>query len=172
MFKRSSRWSSIGCMTLLWLPLSASATLGGNAASVDADRVALAATASAAPSASSAMSGANATAPVTLPGATVQTLTLSSGTVVREYLSTAGVVFAVSWQGPVLPQLKQLLGASNFAQYVETMSAAQGNGNGRGFAGVNLPGLVVNSGGHMGAFFGKAYLPQSLPAGITPQDIQ
>jgi hypothetical protein len=167
-------------VALLWLPLHAFATLGGNAASVDTDRTALGtagagalattaftASVAAAAAASSAPSTPSTTSP-TLPGATVQTLTLPSGTVVREYVSTAGVVFAVSWQGPVLPPLKQLLGSDNFTQY----TTAQSQRSGKGFAGVDLPGLVVNSGGHMGAFFGRAWLPQSLPAGITTQDIQ
>jgi hypothetical protein len=175
MSTRSNRWPGACCVALLWLPLHAFATLGGNAASIDADRTALgtagagatttafaASTAVPAPPAASAMPSA------VLPGATVQMLTLSSGTVVREYLSTAGVVFAISWQGPVLPQLKQLLGTDNFTQYTQ----AQSEGSGRGFAGVDLPNLVVNSGGHMGAFFGRAWLPQALPAGITAKDIQ
>jgi Protein of unknown function (DUF2844) len=185
MSMRSNRLPGACCVALLWLPLHAFATLGGTATSVDADRTALgtadsqsaattafaASMAASAPSSSSSSSSpASPPAPSspTLPGATVQTLTLSSGTVVREYVSTAGVVFAVSWQGPVLPQLKQLLGPDNFTQY----AGAQAEHSGHGFAGVNLPGLVVNSGGHMGAFFGRAWLPQSLPAGITAKDIQ
>ncbi|CAB3794267.1 DUF2844 domain-containing protein [Pararobbsia alpina] len=162
---RSNRWPGACCIALLWLPLHAFATLGGNAASVDADRTALG---TAVATAASTTVAAPAAASATLPGANVQTLTLSSGTVVREYVSATGLVFAVSWQGPVLPQLKQLLGPDNFAQYIN----AQSRGGSQGFAGVDLPNLVVNSGGHMGAFFGRAWLPQSLPAGITAQDIQ
>jgi Protein of unknown function (DUF2844) len=182
---RSSRWGSVWCLALLWLPLGASATLGGNAATVDADRAAfgLAAPASSPAPATGTGTGMSsgtgaataATAAVTsttLPGTTVQTLTLPSGTVVREYLSTAGVVFAVAWQGPVLPQLRPLLGADNFSQYTEAVTAAQTSGGGHGAAGVSLPGLVVNSSGHMGAFFGRAWLPPSLPAGVSASDIQ
>lgn len=43
-------------------------------------------------------------------GYTVRETTLGSGTVVREYVSTAGTVFALSWQGPVTPNLSDLLG--------------------------------------------------------------
>src|ERR1700750_3357836 len=42
---------------------------------------------------------------------TLHELQSESGTVVREYASPSGTVFAVSWQGPFLPDLKQLLGA-------------------------------------------------------------
>jgi Protein of unknown function (DUF2844) len=179
MSMRSNRWPGACCVALLWLPLHAFATLGGNPASVDTDRTVLgtggttavataAFTASTASAAAPTSPSAAPTASPTLPGATVQTLTLPSGTVVREYVSTAGVVFAVSWQGPVLPPLKQLLGTDNFTQY----TTAQSQGSGHGFAGVDLPGLVVNSGGHMGAFFGRAWLPPSLPAGISVKDIQ
>jgi len=34
------------------------------------------------------------------------------------------------------------------------------------------PGLVVQSGGHMRAFFGRAYIPQMLPRGISAAEIQ
>jgi hypothetical protein len=32
--------------------------------------------------------------------------------------------------------------------------------------------LVVQSGGHMGAFSGRAWLPPALPAGVSGSDIQ
>ncbi|HTD04666.1 DUF2844 domain-containing protein, partial [Undibacterium sp.] len=32
--------------------------------------------------------------------------TLSSGTVVREYVASSGIVFAVSWTGPIMPDLQ------------------------------------------------------------------
>jgi hypothetical protein len=171
---RFNRWPGAYGIALLWLPLHAFATLGGNAASIDADRAALgmASPAASSASASAAVPASNTTSPSSLPGATIQTLTLNTGTIVREYLSAAGVVFAVSWEGPVLPQLKQLLGPDNFAQYTSAMDAARSQGGSRGYANVSLPGLAVESAGHMGAFFGRAWLPSSLPAGITAKDIQ
>src|SRR5438046_10675662 len=41
-------------------------------------------------------------------GFTVHEITTSYGTVVRAYLTPADKVFAVSWQGPVLPDLLQM----------------------------------------------------------------
>ena len=42
----------------------------------------------------------------------------------REYLDRAGNVFAVSWSGPVLPDLQRLLGA-HFAQYTAALAALE-----------------------------------------------
>jgi hypothetical protein len=51
-------------------------------------------------------------------------------------------------------------------------SARQLRGGGHGPGIVQDSGLVVHSGGHMGAFSGQAYLPQALPAGVSGTDIQ
>lgn len=42
----------------------------------------------------------------------VHTITLSSGTVVREYVAPNGVVFGVAWNDPTLPDLEATLGAA------------------------------------------------------------
>jgi cell division septation protein DedD len=97
--------------------------------------------------------------------------TLASGDIVREYVSTAGTVFGIAWRGPMMPDLPTLLGAY-FTQYDSARVAQRTAQPGRGPLNVQLPGLVVRSGGHMGAFSGQAYLPQSLPAGVSAADIQ
>lgn len=97
--------------------------------------------------------------------------TLASGDIVREYVSTAGTVFGIAWSGPMMPDLPTLLGAY-FTQYDSARVAQRTARPGRGPLNVQLPGLVVRSGGHMGAFSGQAYLPQSLPAGVSAADIQ
>ena len=138
---------------------AASATLGGDAGSIATDIASF---------------GATPLNPTSTPtgGATLHTLTLPSGTVIHEYLSSTGRVFAVAWQGPLLPPLKQLLGTDNFTQYTQALSAAQTNGRLHGRGNIALSDLVVSSGGHMGAFFGSAYLPSALPTGFTANDIQ
>ncbi len=90
----------------------------------------------------------------------VHTITLPSGTVVREYVGANGVVFGVAWEGPTLPDLKTTLGASfdRFANASPTRGA--------GPLAVSASDLVVYSGGHLRAFAGHAYLPQALPAGV------
>jgi len=102
---------------------------------------------------------------------TIRQTTLASGTVVREYLSSDGTTFGVAWNGPRMPDLSALLG-SYFPQYVSTSRANREARGMRGPGVVNGSGLVVRSGGHMGAFFGEAWLPQALPAGVAASDIK
>src|SRR5689334_16954720 len=49
----------------------------------------------------------------TIPNAdyTINEITTRSGTLVREYVSPDGRVFAVSWRGPTAPDLASLLGS-------------------------------------------------------------
>lgn len=102
---------------------------------------------------------------------TVTQTTLTSGTVVREYVSAAGAVFGIAWNGPRMPDLPALLG-TYFTQFDSARAALRTAQPGRGPLDLSLPGLEVRSGGHMGAFSGQAYLPQSLPAGVSAADIQ
>jgi len=102
----------------------------------------------------------------------VNETTLIGGTVVREYLARSGTVFAVVWHGPQMAPLNTLLGSyfPSYLQAVIPMHAAQGGGHGP--ATVQQPGLIVQTGGHMGNFTGRAYLPGSLPQGTSPDDLQ
>ncbi len=102
---------------------------------------------------------------------TVRQTTLATGTVVREYVSQAGSVFGVAWSGPQMPNLAELLG-SYFPQYVAGVKASRAAGVVHGPGVVEQSGLVVHSGGHMGAFSGQAWLPAGLPAGVSTSDIQ
>ncbi len=102
----------------------------------------------------------------TAAGYTVQEMTLPSGTVVREFVSAAGTVFGVAWQGPVPPDLQQLLG-----KYFPDFVAAPRGPHGRGYARTEQGSLVVENTGHTGAMHGHAYLSDGLPAGVDPADI-
>jgi Protein of unknown function (DUF2844) len=148
------RWLSI---VMLWclasVPEPAWAALGGDMESVDADQVAM--------NASEQITASTETF-------TVYELRISAGTVVKEYLSLAGNVFAVTWQGPQLPNLRQILG-NYFTQYTE---AAQDQHGGHGHLVIRQPDLVVESSGRMRAFFGRAYLPKALPQDVAVTDIQ
>lgn len=89
---------------------------------------------------------------------------LPSGTVVTEYVTAQGVVFAVTWSGPVTPDLKALLGDTYFSRFVQ-------NQRGRGTSPhtplrIAAPDLQVVTGGHQGAVHGAAWLPQLVPAGF------
>ncbi|WP_244196226.1 DUF2844 domain-containing protein [Paraburkholderia susongensis] len=97
---------------------------------------------------------------------------LRSGTVVREYVGQDGVVFAVVWHGPQMAPLNKLLGAY-FPPYIDGLNEVhRARGGGNGAAIVRQPGLIVQTGGHMGSFAGRAYLPQALPPGTEPDDLQ
>lgn len=102
---------------------------------------------------------------------TVRELTLGTGTVVREYVSSAGTVFGVSWQGPTMPDLSSVLG-SYAPQYTAGVQAAHRAAGWRAPVSVDTSGVVIRTGGHMGAFSGQAWVPQALPAGMTGNDIQ
>jgi hypothetical protein len=99
---------------------------------------------------------------------TVHEIQTPEGTAVREYLSQGGKVFAVAWNGPQMPDLKQLFG--NY--YVTVQDAAKSRRTGHGPLHVELPELVVQSGGHMRSFFGRAYLPLMLPNNVHVDEIK
>ncbi len=101
----------------------------------------------------------------------VHEIQASHGRIVREYATPAGTVFAVTWQGPSRPDFKKLLG-SYFDQFQLAVQEAKRSRMRRGPVVFEQPGFVVESGGHMRGFFGKAYLPDMLPEGMTAQDLQ
>jgi hypothetical protein len=93
---------------------------------------------------------------------TVHEMSSGDGTVIREYVTPAGKVFGVSWTGPTIPDLSQLLGSYN-TEYQSTLRAKPGR---RRAGVVHNSDLVVESGGHMRAFHGRAYLESMLPSGV------
>jgi hypothetical protein len=93
---------------------------------------------------------------------------LPSGTVVHEFTAGDGKVFAVSWNGPAMPNLRQTLGRY-FDDYV---AAAKTNRSGRHHLAIHRGDLVVQAGGHMRAFSGIAYLPQAIPSGVSIGELQ
>lgn len=82
----------------------------------------------------------------------------STNVTVKTYVNAAGVVFAVSWQGPVKPDLQALLGPY-FAAYAAHPTIS-------GMASVRSGDLVVYSTGFMRHFTGYAYLKSQTPAGF------
>ena len=102
-------------------------------------------------------------------GYAVHELRSPTGAVVREFASPSGKVFAVAWQASSLPDLRQLLG-SYFDEFQK--AAALSRRLGRAPLFVQHSGLVVQLGGHMRSFTGRAYLPDQLPSGVRLEDIQ
>ncbi len=149
---RRGLWFSFLGITPLWVG-SAHAALGGDAAGVPADAAEL--------------HGAVNTE--IRQQYAIQEISAESGMRVREYLSRDGVVFAVSWSGPVLPDLQRLLGA-HFAEYSAALKALIHPGLQRSVQ-VASPELIVESGGHLRAYAGRAYLPALVPAGVSPAEL-
>ena len=99
---------------------------------------------------------------------TVHEMSREDGTLIREYVTPAGKVFGVSWSGPSIPDLSQLLGLYN-TEFHESLRA---NRVRRRSAVVRNADLVVESTGHMRAFEGRAYLNSLLPGGVTQESVK
>ena len=133
--------------------LPAFAGLGGDAASVEADIA--------------KMKGQARATPVA--GYTMSEITLPSGTVVHEFVSSEGKVFAVSWKGMAVPDLSQTLG-TYFAEYKAAAAATPHAGHHN--LTVQQPDLVVRTGGHMRHWYGQAYVLSLLPPNFSLDDIK
>jgi hypothetical protein len=102
---------------------------------------------------------------------TVHEIQAANGIMVREYVSTSGAVFGVAWQGQKHPDLHQVLGAY-YDRFNQAVQAQRAHHRGLGPVVIQQPDFTVVLGGHMGALSGKAYLSQSMPAGIRAEDIR
>jgi hypothetical protein len=147
-------WMTI-VLLMLTLPLPALAALGGDVSSVQEDQA--------------QMKGTLKTTEHN--SYTVHEIKAGDGTVVREYASPAGEVFGVSWQGPFIPDMKQLLG-SYFDAYSSAAQAQRTAHRGRAPLNIQQPGLVVESNGHMRSYSGRVYDPGKLPQGVNANDIR
>lgn len=97
----------------------------------------------------------------------VQTIDLPTGTVLREYVAPSGIVFAVAWIGPRIPNLQQTLG-TYFNTFVTGAGASR---MGHHHLLIRQSDFVMESSGHMRAFTGRAYLPQAIPAGVSLDEL-
>ena len=137
---------------LLFAGGAAQAHLGGAQASIQADGVAWQAPAVATMSSNGARF-------------TVFTHTTSEGVKVRQFVSLTGLVFAVAWDGPLLPDMERLLGG-HFPLYQNALQQRKRSVR------VDTPSLSLESGGMMRAFVGRAYLPDQLPVGVKAVELQ
>jgi hypothetical protein len=134
------------------LPVTLFASLGGAVSTVEADRVRM----------KSALVGIDQRGPYT-----VHSIQTPTGTTIREYYGSNGVVFAVAWQGPWQPDLRQLFG-DYFDRYQTGVQRARRARTSRGRVAIDDGTLIVKIGGHQRAIAGVAYVPQLLPAGVDP----
>jgi hypothetical protein len=133
-----------------------SASLGGNVTSVQEDRVRM----------QGALRQIVRSGPFTF-----HEMQTASGIVVREYVSEAGLVFALSWQGATFPDMRQLLGSYYERYHAEAERLARTR-RGHGPLTIDLGDVVVQTGGHNRALSGRAYLPQALPQGVGIESIR
>ncbi len=144
---------------LLGFSLPASASLGDNFSSVESDRAHM--------NASQQVMQRNTYI--------VHEMRAPQGTVVDEYVSPEGKVFAVSWHGQFPPPMQQILG-TYFQQYAAALQAQSSQASPKTYGhrplNIQQPGLVVQTSGHMRAHSGRAYIPDLLPQGMTVSQIQ
>ena len=140
---------------MMSLPLPSFASLGGDTTSVRADQ--------------QKMQGTLRTS--SGDAYTLHEIQTANGVAVKEYVSAAGKVFAVSWQGPVHPDLRQLLGPY-FDEYIQGIQEQREQRRGHGPLLIQHAGLMVQVSGHVRGFVGMAYVPQQMPAGVRAEDVR
>jgi Protein of unknown function (DUF2844) len=144
--------STLG-ISSLWVG-EARASLGGDAASVVADAGAL----------------HGEVQSTILQQFEIQEIVTDNGIRIREFLNRDGIVFAVTWAAPVMPDLQRLLGAQ-FPVYAAALAARDHLGLKRSVR-VATADLVVESEGHLRAYVGRAYLPAMIPVDITAAELR
>lgn len=133
-------------LTLLVVALPALAELGGTVDTVQADQ--------------ERMKGTRRVTAAA--GYEMHEIQAGSGNTLREFVSPAGRVFGVAWQGPFMPDMRQVLG-TYYQNYSQALQAKRAR---RAPIVIHEPDLVIESGGHMRSFRGRAYVPQLAPAGM------
>jgi len=128
------------------------AALGADAASVEADRVHLKGELRVTPGVSYS----------------VHEIQMPPGIVVHEYVSAAGKVFAVTWRGPGMPDLYQLLGPYSS----QVAAAAPGPHYNHRHITVETADVVVQSSAHLRTYSGRAWAPALLPPNFSLGDIK
>ena len=137
------------CILVLGLPMFAQAELGGNLASIMQEQKTFVSTLTTSPQSNY----------------TIYIQNISPDLVIKEYVSNSGNIFGVAWKGSTLPNFQILLGS----YYSNYLSAQQQNPRSVFSQDNNL---VIESGGVMGGYIGRAYLPKQLPTGLAPSAIQ
>lgn len=148
------RFVKIVLAATVLLPLASYAALGGAPSTGSAPQTLLR---SAAPNSSS-----------TAAAYTVRESRDADGVRIREYVLPTNVVFAVTWQGPVRPDMVALLGS----YFPNAVSAGAGRARGTGPLIERNGDFQIESAGRAGNFFGKAALPRLVPANVRADDLQ
>jgi len=86
-------------------------------------------------------------------------------------VSATGTVFGIAWQGPWLPDLRQILGAY-FEPYQAATRAARSGSRRRGPLVIDTPDLVMRVSGRPRAFSGTVVIPKLMPQGVRAESIR
>ena len=131
---------------------TAQAGLGEPVASVAKDRTVL---------------GANALDTVTMPMYERHEMTTPGGTSVQEFAAHDGVVFAVNFSGPEMPDLKSVLGA----HYETYMTAARARRGSHHLLSFEADGVVVTIVKSQRGFQGNAHVTAAVPRGVDVMEL-
>ena len=141
----------VGTLAAVCVSAPALAALGGDATSVEADRA--------------SMKGAlRVTTTVDYDIHEIQT---PAGGVIHEYVSAQGKVFAVTWRGPGLPDLGQLLGSYS----AQLAKAATGPHYNHHHLRIETPEVVMQSDAYLRNRSGRAWVRALLPQSLSLKDI-
>jgi hypothetical protein len=177
--RRTLAWTATALLGLLLFgvnPLSAGASLGGDAASVATDSSTLGAVNPSAAATEVQPGAASAEATVqsyilrasTGEKYTYNEFVTASNLRVREFLTPKGKVFGIAWQGPRTPDLQVLLG-SYFPGWRDAVANQPHQSLHRSV--IQTPSLVVRMAGAMGFVTGSAWAPRLVPAGVDARNV-
>jgi hypothetical protein len=93
-------------------------------------------------------------------------ITTGGGTVIHEYMTLQGKVFAVTWRGPFPPNLQQLFG-SYYKQFEEAVPAATQLRISHRMLRIAQPDFAVQEFARMRFYQGKACVPSLVPPGVS-----
>lgn len=104
-------------------------------------------------------------------GCAVSEIKDRNGTLVREYVSPAGRVFAIAWEGHFVPEMEHFLGPL-FEEYSKALRAEHAVHGWREPLLIHTPALVFEAGGHMGWYYGRSYVGSQVPNGFPIDEIR
>ena len=143
----------LGTLVAVCVSAPTLAGLGGDATSVEADRVSMKAVVRVTP----------------FVGYDIHEIQTPAGAVIHEYVSTQGKVFAVSWRGPGIPDLGQLLGDYS-AQLARARAGSDSHYNHHHLR-IETPEVVMQSDAYLRSRSGRAWVPALFPQSLSPKDI-
>lgn len=147
--RKRNPYLAVVCLTML--SASCFAVLGGDSASVQVDQAHMRAQ-------RQVTQGA---------GYVLHEMQTETGIVVREFVSAEGKVFGVAWEGPLRPDMQQLLG-SYYDEFTRNAPTRRVHGP----LTIQTSNMVLQSGGHQRALTGRAYIPAMVPAGVRIEEIK